>query len=62
MKQGIDLGMLTFDESLFRLYSAGRISFDEALDNADSRTDLALRIRLNQPAAEGDGMRIEDMT
>lgn len=62
MKQGIDLGMLTFDESLFRLYSAGRISLDEALDNADSRTDLALRIRLNQPAAEDGGMRIEDMT
>jgi twitching motility protein PilU len=62
MKQGINLGMLTFDESLFRLYSAGRISLDEALDNADSRTDLALRIRLNQPAAEGGGMRMEDMT
>jgi twitching motility protein PilU len=62
MKQGISFGMLTFDESLYRLYSAGRISIDEALDNADSRTDLALRIRLNQPASEGGGMRMEDMT
>ena len=62
MKQGIDLGMLTFDESLYRLYLAGRISLEEALENADSRTDLALRIRLNQPAAEGEGMRMEDLT
>ena len=62
MKQGISLGMLTFDESLYRLYSAGRISIDEALNNADSRTDLALRIRLNQPASEDGGMRMEDMT
>lgn len=61
MKQGIELGMLTFDESLYRLYSAGRISLDEALDNADSRTDLSLRIRLNQPAADAQGMSIEAM-
>mgnify|MGYP000225676114 CR=1 FL=1 len=45
MKQGMDVGMLTFDESLYRLYSTGRISFEDALDNADSRTDLALRLQ-----------------
>ncbi len=61
MKQGIELGMLTFDESLYRLYAAGRISLEDALDNADSRTDLSLRIRLNQPASDAYNMSIEDM-
>ena len=61
MKQGIELGMLTFDESLYQLYAAGRITLEDALDNADSRTDLALRIRLNQPAADSFGMSIEAM-
>jgi len=62
MKQGISLGMLTFDESLYRLYSAGTISLAEALDNADSRTDLSLRVRLSQPAIESTGFGMEAMS
>ncbi|HSC10574.1 MAG TPA: PilT/PilU family type 4a pilus ATPase [Rhodanobacteraceae bacterium] len=49
MKQGLDSGMLTFEESLLRLYRARRISMDEALENADSRSDLSLRVRLSEP-------------
>jgi twitching motility protein PilU len=41
-------GMITFDQALYKLYETGRISKDEALHNADSHTDLALRIRLAQ--------------
>ena len=37
-------GMQTFDESLFNLYKGGRISLDEALNNADSRTNLEVKI------------------
>jgi len=48
MAKGNDVGMKTFDQSLFDLYKAGRISLDEALRNADSHTDLALRIRLSE--------------
>jgi twitching motility protein PilU len=51
MKQGLDAGMLTFEESLLRLYRAGRITLDEALENADSRSDLSLRVRLSEPVA-----------
>ena len=47
MKMAVDRGMQTFDESLFRLYAAGRISLETALDNADSRNDLQLRITLS---------------
>jgi len=46
MKQGLDSGMMTFEDSLLRRYRAGTITLDEALQNADSRTDLALRVRL----------------
>ena len=49
MKQGIDSGMMTFEESLLRLYQSGKITLEEALDNADSRSDLALRVRLSEP-------------
>jgi twitching motility protein PilU len=40
-------GMVSFDQSLYELYQRGEISLDQALDNADSRTDLSLRIRLH---------------
>lgn len=65
MKTAVDRGMQTFDESLFRLYRDGKISFDEALDNADSRNDLQLRIRLSgaelagSENTAGDEMSIE---
>lgn len=37
-------GMQTFDMSLYALYKEGRISLDEALNNADSRTNLEAKI------------------
>jgi twitching motility protein PilU len=37
-------GMQTFDEALYRLFREGRISLDEALANADSRTNLEAKI------------------
>ena len=37
-------GMQTFDMSLYGLYKEGRISLDEALNNADSRTNLEAKI------------------
>jgi twitching motility protein PilU len=41
-------GAITFDQSLFNLYLSGKISRAEALQNADSHTDLALMIRLSE--------------
>src|SRR5690606_21138701 len=40
------LGMKTFDQSLFELYEAGIISYEEALRNADSKNEVRLRIKL----------------
>ncbi|WP_043113166.1 PilT/PilU family type 4a pilus ATPase [Solimonas flava] len=44
MDQSSDRGMQTFDQSLLNLYKQGTISLDEALTNADSRTNLEAKI------------------
>ena len=41
-----DLGMHTFDQSLYDLYTRRYISLAQAIDYADSKTDLSLQIRL----------------
>ncbi len=47
MKKSRELGMQTFDQALFDLYEAGRISYEDALRNADSLNDLRLNIKLH---------------
>src|SRR6202049_1344780 len=47
MGKSRELGMRTFDWSLFELYNDGVISYDEALRNADSTNELRLNIKLN---------------
>jgi twitching motility protein PilU len=44
MNQSSDKGMLTFDNSLYQLYKSGVIELEEALTNADSRTNLEAKI------------------
>jgi twitching motility protein PilU len=46
MEKSTELGMKTFDQSLFELYCDGVIDEDEALRNADSVNNLKLRIKL----------------
>lgn len=53
IERGREEGMHTFDQSLYELYQQGRISREVALQNADSRNNLALKIRLEQGAPEG---------
>ena len=47
MAKSRELGMQTFDQALFELFEAGRITYDDALRNADSINDLRLKIKLN---------------
>jgi twitching motility protein PilU len=47
MSKSRELGMRTFDYSLFELYNEGVISYDEAIRNADSANELRLNIKLN---------------
>jgi twitching motility protein PilU len=48
MKESTNLGMQTFDQSLFILYQAGEISYEDALRFADSQNEVRLRIKLAQ--------------
>ncbi|KQQ33723.1 type IV pili twitching motility protein PilT [Duganella sp. Leaf126] len=51
MKKSRELGMQTFDQSLFDLYEAGQITYEDALRNADSVNDLRLAIKLESKTA-----------
>ncbi|MCC9596802.1 MULTISPECIES: PilT/PilU family type 4a pilus ATPase [unclassified Rubrivivax] len=51
MKRSRELGMQTFDQSLYDLYEANAVSYEDALRNADSVNDLRLQIKLNSQRA-----------
>jgi len=61
MGRGNDAGTCTFDQALYALYKEGKIDLEEALRNADSRTDLSLRIKLSAgvDVNETGGLAIE---
>lgn len=46
MKNSREHGMQTFDQALYDLYTAGKISYDDALHAADSRNEVRLMIKL----------------
>jgi twitching motility protein PilU len=52
MSKSQELGMRTFDWSLYELYNEGVISYDEAIRNADSANELRLNIKLNSKRRE----------
>ena len=54
MEKSTILGMQTFDQALYDLYKAGRITLDEALKNADSKNNLRLRVKLDEDGAQFD--------
>ncbi|WP_019623987.1 PilT/PilU family type 4a pilus ATPase [Thioalkalivibrio thiocyanoxidans] len=55
MSRSREQGMQTFDQALFDLYETRKISYEEALRNADSVNDLRLRIKLDSQRAQEDG-------
>jgi len=46
MEKSENLGMQTFDGAIFKLYIAGKVSFEDAIANADSPNNLRSRIKL----------------
>lgn len=65
MARSSEQGIITFDDALFKLYEAGRISYETAIRHADSANNLRLRIKLEgqrqPPRMAGEGqLRIED--
>jgi len=55
MEKSEPMGMQTFDVALYNLYRAGKISFEEALKNADGANNLRLKIEL---AEKGESVAI----
>lgn len=48
MSKSTEQGMQTFDQALFKAYSRGEITYEDALAHADSANDLRLMIKLDQ--------------
>ena len=57
MKKSREMGMQTFDQALFELYEGGKISYEDAMRNADSMNELRLQIKLH-----GKEMKDRDLT
>ncbi len=55
MARSTELGMQTFDQALYKLYSQGEITYEDALAHADSANDLRLLIKLG---SETDGKHL----
>jgi twitching motility protein PilU len=65
MARSTRVGMKTFDQALFDLFEQGRISYEDALRNADSKNELRLRVKLeskreNKPVETGDDLQIAE--
>jgi len=52
MKKSREMGMQTFDQALFELYETGKISYEDAMRNADSMNELRLQIKLHGKEAQ----------
>lgn len=50
MEQSSDPHTHTFDDNLLELYSAGKLTEEEVLHNADSRNNVTLKMKLLSPA------------
>jgi len=65
MSKSTQQGMQTFDQALYKLYSEGEVTYEEALAHADSPNDLRLMIKLGSdasadPMASADGLSLEE--
>lgn len=65
MSKSNEQGMQTFDQALYRLYSAGEVTYEAAIAHADSPNDLRLMIKLGadanpDPMASVDGLTLEE--
>jgi len=55
-----EAGMQTFDQALYDLFETKKITFEDALRNADSINDIRLRIKLHSETAKQTGVAIDE--
>jgi twitching motility protein PilU len=58
MKESKEQGMQTFDQALFDLYKEQKISYEDALNSADSKNEVRLMIKLGDENATYDSSDI----
>jgi len=62
MKDSVHHGMITFDQSLLKLYQEGKISYEEAVRHADSANEVRLAVKLSEGGdAESLSNRLRDV-
>jgi twitching motility protein PilU len=62
MKHSREQGMQTFDQCLFDLFQAGKISYEDALRAADSQNEVRLMIKLAQEGKDPNEEANDGMT
>ena len=62
MEKSRELGMRTFDWTLFELYNDGHISYEEAIRNADSANELRLNIKLRSKRGEPETAASQELS
>jgi len=55
-----EAGMQTFDQALYDLFEDKKITFEDALRNADSINDIRLRIKLHSETAKSSGVAVDE--
>jgi twitching motility protein PilU len=53
MGKSREMGMITFDQALFELLEADKVTMEEALKNADSANELRLKVKLQGKSSKG---------
>lgn len=62
MKDSTHHGMITFDQSLLKLYQEGLVSYEEAVRHADSANEVRLAVKLSEGGdAESLSRRLRDV-
>lgn len=61
MKRSRELGMQTFDQAIYDLYMADKITYEDALKNADSENEVRLMIKLGPKEGETIGASMEGL-
>jgi len=56
MQDSREHGMQTFDQALYEMYLAGKISYEDALNSADSRNNVRLMIKLGSEDTGAPGL------
>lgn len=62
MKRSTEHGMVTFDQALFKLYSEGEISYDDAILHADSANEVRLMIKLGSGDVDKYSAEMDDVS